>query len=66
MDLFIVRFIRRDGKPDEEYYYHTREDAERHFLLFRDDDSGLYREIVMTHLSGDAEEVLNRLRFDAI
>ena len=66
MDLFIVRFIRRDGKPDEEYYYHTREDAERHFLLFRDDDSCLYRDILLTHASGDAEEVLNRLRFDAI
>ena len=66
MDLFIVRFIRRDGKPDEEYYYHTREDAERHFFLFRDDDSNLYWEIVLTHASGDAEEVLYRIQFDAI
>lgn len=20
--MFIVRFVRKDGKPDEEYYYH--------------------------------------------
>lgn len=21
--MFIVRFVRKDGRPDEEYYYHT-------------------------------------------
>ena len=21
-ELWIVRFVRKDGKPDEEYYYH--------------------------------------------
>ena len=24
--MFIVRFVRKDGKPDEEYYYHTQEE----------------------------------------
>ena len=28
--MFIVRFVRKDGKPDEEYYYHTLQKAEAH------------------------------------
>ena len=37
--MFIVRFVRKDGKPDEEYYYHTLQEAEAHKKLFDDDDS---------------------------
>ena len=36
---YIVRFIRKDGKPVEEFFYHTFEAAISHFLLFKDDDS---------------------------
>lgn len=43
--MFVVRFIRNDGKPDEEYYYKSREDAEYHVSLFADDDSGLYESV---------------------
>lgn len=43
--MFVVRFVRKDGKPDEEYYYHTLEDAEAHRDFFDDDDSGLYERI---------------------
>ena len=43
--MYIVRFVRQDGKPDEEYYYRSLEDAEYHFHLFDADDSGLYRRI---------------------
>ncbi len=39
---YIVRFIRKDGKPVEEFFYHTFEAAISHFLLFKDDDSDLY------------------------
>ena len=35
----MVRFVRKDGKPDEEYYYQSRKDAEYHFHLFDNDDS---------------------------
>ena len=42
---YIVRFIRRDGRPDEEYFYNAAEDAMWHFGLFADDDSGLYTRI---------------------
>ena len=44
-EFWIVRFIRRDGKPNEEYYYSSLADAEQHRNLFLDDDSGLYEKI---------------------
>ncbi len=43
--MWIVRFIRRDGKQDEEYYYHTLREAEAHKELFWGDDSYLYETI---------------------
>jgi hypothetical protein len=42
---WIVRFVRKDGKLDEEYYYNTQAEAEYHRNLFQDDDSGLYERI---------------------
>ena len=42
---YVVRFARRDGKPNEEYLYHTVEEAQRHFDLLNEDDSGLYDSI---------------------
>ena len=44
-ELWIVRFIRKDSRPDEEYYYHSFADAEYHRDLFLNDDSGLYDRI---------------------
>lgn len=43
--MFIVRFTRADKKPAEEYPYRTREEAEKHFNMFLNDDSGLYRNV---------------------
>ena len=45
MDCFIVRFIRIDQQPNEDYYYYLYKDARDHFLLFVDDCSGLYDRI---------------------
>ena len=42
---YIVRFIRKDGKPVEEYFYHSYRDAVSHLNLFENDDSGLYKRI---------------------
>ncbi len=39
-ELWIVRFVRKDGKPDEEYYYRSLAEAEHHKNLFLNDDSG--------------------------
>ena len=56
MAAFIVRFIRVDGRPDEDYYYIRQEDAEYHYRLFLDDDSNLYRKIVVLRPNGDILE----------
>ena len=45
--LFSVRFVRKDGKPDEVYSWHTQKEALDHLELFRDDDSELYTEILV-------------------
>ena len=50
MKYYVVRFIRADGKPDEEYYYHTLKEAEEHYNLFIDDDSCLYSSIVIEEM----------------
>lgn len=42
---FILRFVRADNQPNEDYYYHNRQDAEEHYNLFLHDDSGLYNSI---------------------
>lgn len=44
-NYYILRFVRADGSPDEEYYYHTEKEAKDHFNLFLDDDSDLYDQI---------------------
>ena len=57
MDLnkpYVVRFIRRDSEPQEEYYYNALPDARYHFDLFKDDDSGLYQSVELITL--DPEE----------
>ena len=62
---FFVRFVRQDDKPDEEYFYRAAEDAQRHFDMFADDDSGLYEKIEIMQLSASCEAVFS-LRFTAI
>ena len=47
---YYVRFIRNDQQPNEEYLYQRRCDATYHFKLFRDDDSGLYKEISLGYV----------------
>lgn len=42
---YIVRFIRKDDKPVEEFFYRTFEEAFMHLALFRDDNSGIYKRI---------------------
>ena len=48
-DFYIVRFIRADGGPDEEYYYNYEKGAADHFDLFLDDDSEIYDRIELEH-----------------
>jgi hypothetical protein len=43
--MYITRFIRKDHKPPEEYYYRSKAEALAHLDLFREDDSDLYSRI---------------------
>lgn len=45
--MYIVAFIRKDGKPNEEYFYASKHYAEEHFNLFKNDDSGIYNKILL-------------------
>lgn len=54
---YIVRFVRKDNKPVEEFFYHTFEAATSHFLLFKDDDSDLYMRIEI--VEGTTEKVVS-------
>jgi hypothetical protein len=54
---YIVRFIRKDDKPVEEFFYHTYEEAFVHLALFRNDDSGLYRRIEIVQAWGDDKAI---------
>ena len=48
--LYLVRFVRKDKAPDEEYFYFQREGAEYHIGLFEHDDSGLYLRIELVEV----------------
>ena len=61
--MYLVRFTRKDFQPDEEYYYNTLEDANRHLNLFREDDSGLYQRIELLKTTGILETMLDVIRF---
>ena len=55
---FIVRFIRIDNKPIEEYYYNSVEEAIAHYNLFLNDDSGLYSKIEIVSYDGEVIKCL--------
>ena len=61
--MYLVRFIRKDLEPNEEYYYNTEMDAKNHFNLFRADDSGLYSRIEIVEIQKDIETVSQSLIF---
>ena len=61
--IYIVRFIREDRKPNEEYYYHSLEDARNHIDLFCDDDSGLYKTISLLAVDGTTIETISQCQF---
>jgi len=53
--MYIVRFVRVDGCPNEEYQYHDEEAAVYHLSLFEDDDSNLYSLIEVVKVLGSQE-----------
>lgn len=61
MELYIVRFIRRDAEPIEEYYYRSLSAAEDHLEMFRDDDSELYSKIEVLRAGKDVDTKLKEI-----
>lgn len=59
--MFVVRFVRKDKKGDELYFYQKIEDAQYHFELFRTDDSKLYREIHLISQNIEATNLLEKI-----
>ena len=49
--MYMVKFIRKDTKPDEDYFYSNQTDAGAHIELFLNDDSNLYKAIVLSNES---------------
>lgn len=62
----IVRFIRKDNKPNEDYYYHEEIQAKKHFESFKDDNSGLYSriELLREFKSGNGSYIIDVIAFD--
>lgn len=54
---YIVRFIRKDDKPVEEFFYHTFEEAFVHLALFRDDNSEIYKRIEIVRGISDGQTI---------
>ena len=57
--LYIVRFMRLDDYPDEEYNYIRKSDAEKHFSMYPTDNSGLYYEIQLSEVRNKTAKILN-------
>lgn len=62
--MFVVCFVRADGRPNEEYYYTTLEAAVYHFSLFASDDSGLYSQIRVINIDEKLEICYNVFDYD--
>ena len=56
---YITRFIRKDGQPNEEYYWNKESDAVKQLELFIDDDSDLYRTIEVVDENDNTVKVLD-------
>ena len=60
---YIVKFLRRDNQPDEEYIYWNQQDAKHHFELFRHDNSNIYKKIMLLLWNGKKESIIGQISF---
>lgn len=61
--MYIVVFVRKDGKPKEEYYYNSKQQAEEHFNLFKNDDSELYDKILFLE-DAQSVKIIDKIQFE--
>lgn len=59
---YCVRFVRKDGQPNEEYFYSDIWSAKDHLKKFINDDSGLYRTVSLLDVKSNT--VLSLLYFE--
>lgn len=63
--MYIIRFVRKDGEPSEEYLYQRKEDVMYHFSLFEKDDSLLYSCIEVAEISKNCELSLAKMHLSS-
>ena len=56
--MYIVRFVRVDGKQLEEYFYNEPLGAIQHLQMFAKDDSNLYQKIQLLFLENQENEII--------
>ena len=61
--MFLVQFVRRDGKPNEEYYYHSKQSAVDHLNLFYNDDSKIYQYIKLFRVNKAQNILIKSIEF---
>ena len=60
--MYVVKFIRLDGKPNEEYFYWDEPSAYYHFSLFNEND-GIYSCITVSFWHEDREVIIHAIDF---
>lgn len=50
---FVVRFVRADNQPVEEYYFVSEKEGNQHIDLFKDDNSELYKFIALVDIENN-------------
>ena len=61
--MYIVRFVRVDSKPNEDYYYVDPNEALSHLKKFKQDDSGLYTKVQLV-VEEEVEIVVTEITFE--
>lgn len=60
---YIVRFVRKDKGPDEEYHYGDFQDAMYHFCSSKYDGYDVYDRIFLLECTGEEPTVLGEINF---
>lgn len=58
--MYVVKFIRSDGAPNEEYWWNTYDEASHHMSLFNTSDRDMYKEIILFEIDGNDAIVVKR------
>lgn len=62
--MYVVRFVRKDNFPNEEYFYPQLSDAYYHFQLFENDTSQLYCVLQLLEIDTKRDSIIHQKVFD--